>query len=121
MAVLNDAKLLRDFHSLLLAEIHFHNPQLSLQCSYIVAHCQGLNLTLTCSYILATLWAMAKAKHRPSNKPWVKSRKDDVVRMRVSTEQKLALMDAAEREGLELSAWLRQLALRAAGVLPEAK
>jgi len=51
----------------------------------------------------------------------VKPRKDDVVRMRVSGEQKQALMAAAEREGLELSAWLRQLALRAAGVLPEAK
>jgi uncharacterized protein (DUF1778 family) len=44
--------------------------------------------------------------------------KDDVVRMRVTVEQKAALMAAAEREGLELSAWLRQLALRAAGVLP---
>ena len=45
--------------------------------------------------------------------------KDDVVRMRVTAEQKAALMAAAEREGLELSAWLRQLALRAAGALPE--
>jgi len=44
--------------------------------------------------------------------------KDDVVRMRISAEQKQALMDAAAREGLELSAWLRQLALRAAGLLP---
>ena len=48
-----------------------------------------------------------------------KAKKDDVVRMRVTVEQKAALMAAAEREGLELSAWLRQLALRAAGVLPE--
>jgi uncharacterized protein (DUF1778 family) len=47
--------------------------------------------------------------------------KDDLVRMRVSAEQKQALAEAAERAGLELSAWLRQLALRAAGVLPEAK
>jgi uncharacterized protein (DUF1778 family) len=44
--------------------------------------------------------------------------KDDVVRMRVTSEQKDAMTAAAEREGLELSAWLRQLALRAAGVLP---
>jgi len=35
--------------------------------------------------------------------------------------QKQALVEAAAREGLELSAWLRQLALRAAGILPEAK
>jgi uncharacterized protein (DUF1778 family) len=47
-----------------------------------------------------------------------KTTKDDVVRMRVTGEQKAALVAAAEREGLELSAWLRQLALRAAGVLP---
>jgi hypothetical protein len=37
--------------------------------------------------------------------------------MRVTAEQKQALTAAAERDGLELSAWLRQLALRAAGVL----
>jgi uncharacterized protein (DUF1778 family) len=47
--------------------------------------------------------------------------KDDVVRMRISATQKQALTEAAERDGLELSAWLRQLALRAAGVLPEPK
>jgi uncharacterized protein (DUF1778 family) len=48
-----------------------------------------------------------------------KGRKDDVVRMRVTTNQKRALENAANRAGLELSAWLRQLALRAAGALPE--
>ena len=36
--------------------------------------------------------------------------KDDVVRMRVTTDQKRALENAANRAGLELSAWLRQLA-----------
>lgn len=40
------------------------------------------------------------------------------MRMRISAEQKQALMAAAERDGLELSAWLRQVALRAAGLLP---
>ena len=44
-----------------------------------------------------------------------------MVRMRVSAEDKQAFEDAAKRDGLELSAWLRQLALRAAGVLPEPK
>lgn len=44
--------------------------------------------------------------------------KDEVVRMRIPAEHKKALMDAAVKDGLELSAWLRQLALRAAGVLP---
>ncbi len=51
----------------------------------------------------------------------VKPLKDDVVRMRIPAVQKQALVEAAAREGLELSAWLRQLALRAAGILPEAK
>ena len=50
----------------------------------------------------------------------MKGIKDDVVRMRVSGEQKAALMAAAARDGLELSQWLRQLALRAAGILPSA-
>jgi len=60
---------------------------------------------------------MAKSpKSRPAASP--KPLKDDVVRMRVSGPQKAAMLAAAEREGLELSQWLRQLALRAAGVLP---
>lgn len=50
-----------------------------------------------------------------------KANKDDVVRMRVTAEQKDALNAAASRAGLELSAWLRQLALRAAGALPDGK
>jgi uncharacterized protein (DUF1778 family) len=50
----------------------------------------------------------------------VKALKDDVVRLRISAEQKQALTVAAARDGLDLSAWLRQLALRAAGVLPAA-
>jgi uncharacterized protein (DUF1778 family) len=52
-------------------------------------------------------------------KPRKKGTKDDVVRMRVTAEQKRALERAADRAGLELSAWLRQLSLRAAGALPE--
>ena len=60
---------------------------------------------------------MAKSsKKRPA-----KTVKDDVVRMRVTGEQKQAITDAAARDGLELSAWLRQLALRAAGALREPK
>jgi uncharacterized protein (DUF1778 family) len=39
--------------------------------------------------------------------------------MRVSAEQKTAFAAAAEREGLELSQWLRVLALRAAKLIPE--
>jgi uncharacterized protein (DUF1778 family) len=54
-------------------------------------------------------------------KPSPPTTKDDVIRMRVTSEQKAAIIAAAEREGLELSQWLRQLALRAAGVIPEVK
>ena len=64
---------------------------------------------------------MAKTRRKPRAAPVTKPLKDDVVRMRISAQQKQALTEAAEREGLELSVWLRQLALRAAGVLPEAK
>jgi uncharacterized protein (DUF1778 family) len=56
------------------------------------------------------LWTVAKS-------PSKRTTKDDVVRMRVTAEQKQALTAAAERDGLELSQWLRQLALRAAGAL----
>lgn len=58
---------------------------------------------------------MVKTTRKRTAKPVTK---DDVVRMRVTVEQKRALLAAAERDGLELSAWLRQLALRAAGALP---
>lgn len=47
--------------------------------------------------------------------------KDETVRFRVSTEQKQSLEEAAKRDGLGLSAWLRRLALKEAGALPEAK
>lgn len=57
---------------------------------------------------------MAQRKRPPAGKVL----KDDVVRMRIPADQKAALIEAAASEGLELSAWLRQLALRAAGVLP---
>jgi hypothetical protein len=50
-----------------------------------------------------------------------KALKSDVVRMRISTDHKRALEAAAARDGLELSAWLRRLALRQAGVLLPAK
>lgn len=55
---------------------------------------------------------------RPATAATPRPVKDDEIRVRISGEQKAALIAAATREGLELSAWLRQLALRAAGVLP---
>jgi len=62
---------------------------------------------------------MAKVpKKQRANVASTKGNKDDVVRMRVTGAQKAALIAAAERDGLELSQWLRQLALRSAGMLP---
>jgi uncharacterized protein (DUF1778 family) len=57
---------------------------------------------------------------KPPKKRPVKTRKGEVVRMRVTAQQKDALNEAAHRAGLELSQWLRQLALKAAGALPDA-
>jgi uncharacterized protein (DUF1778 family) len=56
---------------------------------------------------------------RASRQPLAKPLKDSVIQLRIPAEQKQALSDAAANEGLELSAWLRQVALRAAGLLPE--
>jgi len=42
-------------------------------------------------------------------------RKDDVIRLRVTGEQKQTLIQAAQSAGLEVSAWLRSLGLREAG------
>jgi len=59
---------------------------------------------------------VAKRKVGAGKRP--KVRKDEILRVRISAEQKDALIAAAERDGLELSTWVRQVALRAAGVLP---
>jgi hypothetical protein len=76
---------------------------------------------------VATLWPMttsekkraapAATKEAP---PPVKRRKDDVsrkeevIKVRVTIEQKTTLTEAASRDGLEVSTWLRSLGLRAA-------
>lgn len=51
-----------------------------------------------------------KTKLKPRSKPAVKAVKDEVVRMRIPAEQKAALVAVAEREGLDLSVWLRSTA-----------
>jgi antitoxin component of RelBE/YafQ-DinJ toxin-antitoxin module len=61
---------------------------------------------------------MVKTPSKLKARSAMKAIKDDVVRMRVSAEQKRAFVAAADREGLELSQWLRILALRATGLLP---
>lgn len=66
---------------------------------------------------MATMWLMAQTKRKRATAR--KSIKADVVRMRVSADEKLAMERMAARTGLNVSAWLRQLALREAGVLPK--
>jgi uncharacterized protein (DUF1778 family) len=60
---------------------------------------------------------MVKSKKKAA----AKLLKDEMVRFRVSADQKHAFEEAAKRDGLEVSAWLRRLALREAGALPESK
>jgi uncharacterized protein (DUF1778 family) len=43
-----------------------------------------------------------------------RQRKDELIQLRVTGEQKRTLMEAAQARGLELSAWLRSLGLREA-------
>lgn len=51
---------------------------------------------------------------RKTTTPRRPTRKTEVVRMRVTEQEKQALVGAATKDGLGLSAWLRRLALRAA-------
>jgi hypothetical protein len=91
-----------------------------LQCSHNVAHSQeqsDLVLWPQRCYVVR----MAKTAKKPKAQAAPNGTKDDVVRMRVSAEHKAAFVAAAGREGLELSQWLRRLALRAAGLLPDAQ
>lgn len=75
--------------------------------------CPRLTAVAYCSYTVA----MAKAK-RKLGAVGSKPLKNAIVRMRIPVEHKQALVEAAARDGLDLSPWLRQLALRAAGILP---
>lgn len=61
---------------------------------------------------------MAKSKTSAATvkrrKP-AKARKDDQIRIRLTTEQKAAFTEAAERVGLDVSSWLRWLGVREVG------
>ena len=65
---------------------------------------------------MATMGPMVTKKRRRASTPR-KTLKDETVRMRVSADEKQAMEATASRDGLSLSAWLRRLALRAAGML----
>lgn len=64
-------------------------------------------------YIVLTM-AAKKRRAIPAEKPL----KDQLIQIRISADEKQALADVAARDGLGLSAWLRRLALREAGLLP---
>lgn len=58
---------------------------------------------------------MPTARRKPKSE-----RKEEVLRIRVSKEQKDALASAAKKDGLDLSTWLRSLALKAVNLGGEA-
>jgi uncharacterized protein (DUF1778 family) len=55
---------------------------------------------------------MPRAPKRPQRRKQV--RKEDTIRLRVTTEQKQALVEAATLAGASLSTWLLSVGLRAA-------
>lgn len=65
------------------------------------------------------MWPMAKTRGKSKAKPRpAKPLKDDMIRFRVTSEEKIGLEGAATRDGMDLSTWIRRLALQAAGMLP---
>jgi uncharacterized protein (DUF1778 family) len=50
----------------------------------------------------------------PKKPPKPVEPKDEFVRVRVNSEQKRRLQEAADRKGLDLSSWVRMVALKAA-------
>lgn len=50
------------------------------------------------------------ARRKPAS-----DRKDDFIKVRMTTDQKARLIAAANRAGMDVSTWLRALGLRAAG------
>jgi uncharacterized protein (DUF1778 family) len=40
-------------------------------------------------------------------------RKEELIRVRVTADQKQAFIEAADKEGLDVSSWLRRLGMRA--------
>lgn len=55
---------------------------------------------------------MADAKRKRRTK--AADRKDDAIRVRVTADQKRLFAEASEREGLDVSVWLRMLGIREA-------
>jgi len=58
--------------------------------------------------------AATKEASPPQRRKDEADRKEEVIKIRVTSEQKATLTEAASRDGLDVSAWLRSLGLRAA-------
>lgn len=69
---------------------------------------------MTPGAFVATLGRMAIQKVRRVKRR-KETRKEDSIRIRVTTEQKQKLVDAAERAGLGVSSWMLTVSLREAG------
>ena len=69
---------------------------------------------LICGRILMLLGYLLVKRRKPKA-----HRKDEMLRIRVTAAQKRLLIAAAERDALDVSAWLRQLGLRAASGEPK--
>jgi len=54
---------------------------------------------------------------KPKRRKPKAQRKEDSIRIRVTTQQKRTLEEAAQKAGLDVSSWLRSLGLREAGGL----
>jgi predicted GIY-YIG superfamily endonuclease len=69
----------------------------------------GRHASVTSVVTLKRMKADDVVRRKPAAK-----RKENWIRLRVTDEQKERMMEAAERAGLSLSAWLRMVTLRAA-------
>ena len=72
---------------------------------------------LTLQHFVCTLSLYGPAKQKRPAHPELVA-KDVVINLRLPAEQKRAFTEAAQKDGLQLSAWLRRLALREVGLLP---
>lgn len=88
-------------------------PQPSRNASFDIWH-----IKTHCVHVAAPLWLQFLIMAKTKKAPIVPALKDDVVRIRINAEEKQALVATAARDGLQLSMWLRRLALREAGLLP---
>jgi uncharacterized protein (DUF1778 family) len=57
---------------------------------------------------------VASSRRRIKRRKLAHDRKEDVIQIRVTAEQRQKLKDAADRRGLDLSSWLRMVGLQAA-------